>query len=197
MGRSQSLIDRRVYIDLFENSVVSGRVPYRRSVERGWISYDDLIQLARIADVPHPLFFAPYDVVRAQIDMKTAKLLQGVGKETFSLNSRDSVKVSDVELIIKDLTRKQMLLRNNDDSLQDNPIVGLLRRSRGTAEDAAAELLDALELGPTTIREAGTKMLALDVLTRHLEAKQVLVSRSVRGFRARRTRRARPRRAGA
>lgn len=42
---------------------------------------------------------------------KTEALLRDLSKRTFSLNSRNRVRLSDVKLIVKDLLRKQELLK--------------------------------------------------------------------------------------
>ncbi|GGK89878.1 hypothetical protein JOE58_000767 [Curtobacterium luteum] len=179
---SRTPIDVAVFTDLIENSVAAGRLPYRKALVRGEIRLSDLIDLARVAHVPWPLFFAPFDVVHAQVEAKTAKLLQGLSKDTFSMNSRATVQLRDVELIVKDLLRKQMLLRTHDETLADNAIVGMLRKPRGSAADDALALLDAIGLEPNGLRQAPTKKGALELLIAHLEANQVLVARSVRGF---------------
>ena len=182
LNGTRTMIDRQVFEDLFENSVVSGRAPYRQALDRAEITFGDLVELSRKADIPYPLFFAPHEHVQAQIATKTAKLLQGVSKETFALNSRTTIDVKDVELIIKDLIRKQMLLRKHDPGLEDNRIVGLLKNPRGTAAEDARVLLDALGLERDILAQARTKKRALEIMTERLEARQVLVSLSVRGF---------------
>lgn len=69
-------IDRSVFVDLLENSVVNGRAPYITALEKSKIQYSDLLDLARKAEVPHPLFFATPAVVKAQLRSKSEKLLQ-------------------------------------------------------------------------------------------------------------------------
>ncbi len=176
------LIDRASFIELLENSVVNSRAPYLRALERDEINYSDLVDLARKAEVPHPLFFAPTALVKAQVRAKSDKLLQGVAPETFTVNTRTSIKLRDVELIVKDLLRKQALARKHDPTLVKNRIVGLLRRPRATVREDADALIDALGLDRHAIRRARTKEAALDLIINRLEANQVLVSRSVRGF---------------
>jgi len=179
---SRTPIEREVFVDLFDNSVVHGRAPYLRALETMDIAFTELVDLARKADIPYVLFFAPRALVQAQLTTKTNKLLQGVTKETFSLNSRATVELRDVELIVKDLLRKQMLLRRHDSTLVKNPIAGLLSGSRHTVQEDAEALLGALSLGAGSIGGARNKGAALELLITHLEARQVLVSRSVRGF---------------
>lgn len=175
-------IDRSVFVDLLENSVVNGRAPYIHALEKSKIQYSELLKLARKAEVPHPLFFAPPAVVQAQLRTKTAKLLQGVAPDTFTVNTRTTVKLRDVELIVKDLLRKQELARKHDSTLVKNKIVGLLRKPRPTVREDAEALIKAIGLDRAAIRQARKKETALELIIEQLEAKQVLVSRSVRGF---------------
>src|SRR5699024_745187 len=88
----------------------------------------------------------------------------------------------DVELIVKDLLRKQGLAKKHDPSLVKNKIVGLLRRSRPTAREDAEILVHALGLDRDALRRARKKEAALEMIIERLEANQVLVSRSMRGF---------------
>lgn len=175
-------IDRSVFEDLLENSVVNGRAPYLHALEKSKIQYSDLLDLARKAEVPHPLFFAPPAVVRTQLRTKSEKLLQGVAPETFTVNTRTTVKLRDVELIVKDLLRKQELARKHDPTLAKNKIIGLLRRPRPTVREDADALINALGLDRDAIRQVRKKEDALELIIERLEANQVLVSRSVRGF---------------
>jgi hypothetical protein len=175
-------IDRAVFVELLENSVVSGRAPYHHALERDEISYTELLELARKAEVPHPLFFAPQALVQTQVRTKTEKLLQGVTPDTFTVNTRTTIKLRDVELIIKDLLRKQSLAKKHDPSLVKNKIVGLLRRPGTNVRADAEKLIAALGLDLDAVRRARTKEIALEMLIERVEANQVLVSRSVRGY---------------
>lgn len=60
--------------------------------------------------------------------------------------------------------------------------MGLLKNPRGTAAEDARVLLDVLGLERDTLAQARTKKRALEIMTERLEARQVLVSLSVRGF---------------
>lgn len=92
------------------------------------------------------------------------------------------MKLRDVELIVKDLLRKQELARKHDPTLVKNRIVGLLRKPRPTVRGDAGVLISALGLDRDEIRRARKKEAALDLIIERLEANQVHVSRSVRGF---------------
>ena len=105
VGGASVPVDRQVFTSLLSNSVASERADYIHALEKSRIGFHELVSLARVADIPYVLFFAPGPVVAAQLDMKLEKLLAGVSKKTFSMNSRSSVRLADVELIVKDLLR--------------------------------------------------------------------------------------------
>jgi hypothetical protein len=182
IGGDRVAIDRSVFVELLENSIVNSRAPYLHALERSEIHYTELVDLARKAEVPHPLFFAPSAVVRSQVAAKTKKLLQGVAPGTFTVNTRTTVNLRDVELIIKDLLRKQELAKKYDPTLVRNKLVGLLRKPRATMREDADALVKALGLDRSAMRAARTKEAARDLIIERLEANQVLVSQSVRGF---------------
>lgn len=98
------------------------------------------------------------------------------------MNSRYRVNLRDIELIVKDLLRKQELLKKNDETLTQNKIVDLLGRVGRSVEDDAGKLFDALQLSHASIRAARSKEAAPELLIARLEANQVLVSRSVNNF---------------
>jgi hypothetical protein len=179
---SRTSIEREVFVDLLDNSVANGRAGYLRALDTREIAFTELVDLARKADIPYSLFFASHTLVQAQLRAKSEKLLQGLTKATFSLNSRSTVDLRDIELIVKDLLRKQELLKKHDSTLVKNPIAGLLRRPGRSVEDDARILTDALGLDRDSIRAAKNKESALELMIKHLEARQVLVSRSVNNF---------------
>jgi hypothetical protein len=178
LGGDRVEIEREVLVALLDNSVASERAAYRRALENGEIKFTELVEVARVGNIPLPLFFAPLAVVQAQLDLKLRKLLDGLTKISFSLNARDPVRLTDIELILKDLIRKQELLKKHDPTLAKNTIVGSLSK-RGKSVSADAErLMDLLGITAETIRAAPKKDSAVDRLIRRLEANQVLVSQS-------------------
>lgn len=182
LGRHRIQIEREVFVSLIENSIVSSRAAYRRALDAGEIDYADLVTLARAADVPHPLFFAKLDVVRAQLAIKSEKLLGGLTKTHFSLNSRETVAIRDIELILKDLIRKQQLLKQHEPALPKNQVVGVLAGPKRSVVADAAFLQELLGVTSDMIRTAPTKEAALERLLRQVEANQILVARSQNNF---------------
>lgn len=176
------LIDRAVFTALLDNSVVSERAPYRRALESGQIRFGELIGLARKADIPYSLFFAPEQVAIRQLKRKTDLLLAGISKDSFSINARHEVRLADIELIVKDLLRKQATLKKLDRSLVANT---LLRSGGGpatTIPESARRIREELELSLGHLRASRTKEKAFGMLVSLLEAKQVLVAQSQQRF---------------
>ncbi|CAM4037727.1 hypothetical protein [Helcobacillus massiliensis] len=182
LGGGVASIDREVFELLFDNSTVRNYKDYTTALSAGVIAFKDLLDLSRKAEIPYPLFFAPLPVVTAQVDLKTRKLLQGVRKGTFSLNSRATIELADVELIIKDLVRKQELVKKHDPTLKRNPIVGMLRKSTGGPVRDAQALLTALGFSTQDIQATKNKTAAAELFISRLEANHILVSRSVNGY---------------
>ncbi len=174
------LIERDVFTALFSNSVVSHRTDIGRALDGQPLPLRDFLNLARQAEIPYPLFLAPLKVVEEQLRLKTEKLMTGFTREFFSMHSRSRVELHDIELIVKDLLRKQELLRKHDKSLKPNKIVGLLKKStRSVAEDAAI-LMQAIGLSRNDLRNARNRDAALEILIDRLERNQILVSRSAK-----------------
>lgn len=182
VDRTPVAIDRAVFAALLDNSVARTYKAYATAVERGSISLSDLAFLARKGDIPLALFFAPLPVAESQVAAKTQKLLAGTGKETFSVNSRSQVELRDIELIVKDLIRKQQLLKRLDPSLRPNEIVGMLSRPSRSPEADASRLMSSLGVTQEEIRATRNKEAALNLLISRVEANQILVSRSVQHY---------------
>lgn len=182
IGGATVPIDRAVFTTLLDNSIAGTYVDFERALASGTISIRQLAFLADKGEIPLPLFFARLPLVESQVRAKTEKLLAGVSRETFSIGSRAKVELRDVELIVKDLIRKQQLLRKHDDSLVPNKIVGLLSRLSGAPEDDADKLMEAIDLSVDQLVACRKKDDALELIVERLESKQVLVSRSVQNY---------------
>lgn len=175
-------IVRSVFIALLGQSIVSGHTPYTKALATSKISFYALVRLARTAEIPYTLFFAPQAVVDAQVKRKLDTLLAGVSKTAFSLNSRSGVELRDVELIVKDLLRKQERLKRLDTTLVINPIVGCLKKSTAGVASDAETLRSMLGFSVAELQRCKSKEDALALLVERFEAKQLLVSRSQQNF---------------
>ncbi|NHA01943.1 hypothetical protein G5V59_26180 [Nocardioides sp. W3-2-3] len=71
--------------------------------------------------------------------MKTEALMVGFNKKTeFAMNSRSRVRINVIELIVKDLLRKQEYLKT-DKALPKNAIVNSLKRLGASAQEDAGK----------------------------------------------------------
>lgn len=172
-------IDEAVFKTLLDNSVAGTYAAYAKTLRSRRIKFSELVYLSEKGDIPYSLFFAPIALVQEQVRKKTEKLLAGLNRDTFSIGSRASVDLRDIELIVKDLIRKQQLVRTHDHSLKRNSVVGVLRDVGPSIDADAAKLMSKIGLSHEAIRACKTKQKALDLLIDRLEANQVLVSRSV------------------
>lgn len=182
LDRVPTSIDREVFEALFEQSTVRSYATVTRALETGSISYRDLIEHARKAEIPYPLFFAPLDVVNEQLRIKRERLLQGFSAQReFSMNSRNRVDLAQVELIVKNIQFKQAWMRK-DKSLDRNPVVGMLKKSTGPVAEDAAKLMTALSLESGELGREKNKRNALALLVDKLEAQNILVAQSAKDY---------------
>lgn len=175
-------ISRESFELLFENSVVRDYAAVRDALKNGYVAHADLVERARQAEIPWCLFFAPEEVVATQVRLKREKLLQGIEKDTLALNSRSRVRLADVELIVKDLMRKQEHLKRLDKSLQRNQVTGCLRQKDLTVVQSADRLRGRLGIDLGELHACTKKELAFDLAVQRFEENQVYVSTSQRGY---------------
>lgn len=181
VGAEVVSIDRATFVALLNNSVVHSLVAYTKTLDRGHIAFRDLVELCRKAEVPYPLLFAPRSVVEEQLAAKTEKLLAGVSKSQYSMAARGSVELRDIELIVKDLLRKQELYKKHVVDLPVNPLVGSITRAK-TPEDDAQSLFGVLGLSGEELRSQNNKEKAVECYINRLESAHVLVARSTPGY---------------
>lgn len=182
IGHAATTIDRAVFTELLESSVKCESAPFTNALRDSRIRFFELVKLARGAGIPYVLFFAPPAVVAAQIKQNLAILHDGVDEGEFKMSPRGSVRLTDVELIVKDIRRKQTLLRKHDSTLSDNTFPGLLRRSTATVEQDANLLLNTLGIDRSGLRSVSKKEAAYEYLVERIEQHNIFVSRSTTGW---------------
>jgi hypothetical protein len=52
-------VERDVFVALFHNSVMAGRAGVRDALAGNPLGFKNFVELARRAEIPYPLFFAP------------------------------------------------------------------------------------------------------------------------------------------
>lgn len=183
LGRSSATtIERKVFTALFEESVLSDAADYKHALDDGRIRFSILAGLARKAHIPYALFFAPWEQVAQQLKRNSDILISGVGKDAFSMNSRGTVRLADVELIIKDILRKQTLIKDKEGPADPNPVVELIKKSNRSISEDAAVLRSALGIDLGRLKAAKKKSDAFALLVDALEEHNVFVSQSAKGY---------------
>lgn len=181
-------VETEVFTTLLGESFASTLAPYRHAMTDGYIQLDKLEKLCRDGEVPLPLLFAPLPIAQAQVQTKTEKLLAGISRDTFAVGSRGKVELREIELIVKDLIRKQEYLRKYDPGLRKNAVVGLLRRPGETPAVDARRLMSKLGITHRRLHEQRNRAAALEYLVERLEANQILVARNSENFMPQRVR---------
>lgn len=173
-------IDIRVFWALLNLSHIKTYAAYRLALLEKSIKFSDLKFLALKADVPYPLFFSPLDKVLRQIwDFDNELNNKIPSKEELSLNSRGRLKVEDIKLILKDLSRRQGLLSKQLlPTAPVNTYVGSIAKlvKGGTSSSVLATTLrDALCINLDDFRST-TKEGGLSYLVEKAEAQGIFVS---------------------
>ena len=173
-------VSKKSFRLLLDNSVAGSYSAYQGALETGRITLKGLQDLAHRGEIPLPLFFAPEEVVEAQVKHKLELLLRGLSqRDTFRIGSRETIRLGDIDLLLRDLLRKQEQLRKVDKTLVKNPVMGKLGDPRRPPEELANTLKDLIGFSPEHFRAIRTKRDALEYFVDCLEAKQIFVSRSV------------------
>lgn len=180
VGREAVPVSREAFVALMESSVAGTYADCSHALANGRIKLNDLERLAHIGEIPLPLFFAPYEVVEAQVKRKNERLLRGLTqKGTFQIGGRHEIRLGEIDLLLKDLLRKQEQLKNVDKTLTANPVMGRLGNPNRSAEDIAQALVELIGFSRERFQAYSKKADALEYFIETLEAKQILVSRSV------------------
>ncbi|HEY1019267.1 MAG TPA: hypothetical protein VGE25_09730 [Sediminibacterium sp.] len=173
-------IDKEVFTNLLDIPYVQEYAAYQKAISSNTIKLRELKELAERAEVPYPLLFAPLDVVQKQIDDNEQELEKKMAtKDEIILNFRGRMKNGDIALIVKDIGRKQMFLKNHVLKKHDeNLYVGIINKwiSEGVRTDQIATkireyfLIDLLEF------RKYSKEKALMYLRDKIESKNIFIS---------------------
>ncbi len=130
VGKGEVKIDRSVFLSLLDISPVQASALYRNTLSSDRIRFSDLKELASKAEVPYPLFFAPETVVTKHLKDKENNLFNKLpSKAEMRLVTRGFFDIKDVELIVKDLGRKQEFLKRRVLSrTTNNPFIGYVAK---------------------------------------------------------------------
>ncbi len=173
-------ISLSIFKQLFEGSShVYYLTDYQRAVTERKIKINKLIELARKAQIPYSLFFAPKKLVDANIKRNEQLLFQGVDKGIISMAGRGNVEIKDINLIVKDIRKRQLFLAKYNKAVPDNPILHIQRDP--DTQLYAKSILESLNLDMNKLRGYKNKSSAYDFLVKELERTNILISRSQKG----------------
>jgi len=173
-------IDKNVFVDLLELSPLRERASYINAITNNEISFQDLKSLAQKADIPYPLFFAPSDKVQKQLDEKNRRIYSKLPtKDEIRLSSRGRIEIDEIELIIKDLGRKQEFLKKRllpESAL--NTFVGCVAKMEKAERpnvEIASEIRKLLQIDLTLLRSF-SKQKVLRYICRKAEERGIFIS---------------------
>lgn len=177
-GKGSIHIDSRIFAKLFENSHVYHKRGYRDAVDKKKITLKCLQELAREANIPYSLFFAPEEVVDKQIERNNRELFKGVDETPFCMTERGKVEIKDINLIIKDIIKRQKLMKKWFPDEKANEVVNLLKRSNKSIEEQANIIACSVGLDLEKLRSCIRKEDAYNYLVSLCELHNVYISRS-------------------
>lgn len=175
-------IDKRVFLSLLDLSPIKDYTDYIKAVESNEITISDLKILAQRADVPYPLFFAPKEKVDAQLKDTRKNLFEKLPtKSEMQLALRGEASVADIEIIVKDIGRKQEFLKRRVlPASGDNPYIGSISKliKRGLSKkDIAEQVRSYFGINLAEMRKL-SKDDVLSYICKKAEEKEIFISMS-------------------
>lgn len=186
INKERVSIDKDVFVNLLDFSVVQELKVYIDTIANHEIRFRDLKLLAQKADVPYPLFFAAKDKVQKQLANKDKRIYSKLpSKDEIKLSSRGRLEVRDIELIAKDLSRRQEFLKTRVLPKSDlNTFVGCVAKmikAGNTNEAIATEIKSILQLDLNLLRSFPKKK-GLEYIRNKAEMQGVFVSFSSHNY---------------
>ena len=172
-------IPKDAFIMLFENSHIYYRKDYIKALEDNKIRFTKLKELSREAGIPYSLFFAPIEKIEENINKNNEILFSGIQEGPIAIASRGDIRVRDINLIVKDIQKRQLFLAKNHREVAPSPILNL--RQQQTPTDMANLIIRILNLDMDKFRNYSSKDSAYDYLVSCLENNNIIISRSRKG----------------
>ncbi len=177
IGHEKSSVSLQVFQTLLENSIAHGDSHFTDAIERGKISFSDLRALAKKTRIPLPLFFSPLNFVEKQIQHQNKILISSFENQNLYMNSRESVDLRDVQLIVKDLIQKRETIKRLYKPVAENKIVSCLKRTCNSLVADTERLTALLNFDLAKFRSYRKKEDAFNYLVSVLENSNIYVSR--------------------
>lgn len=112
INNEKLVISKSVFKSLLDLSPIKESKEYENAIINNSVTFRELKKLSIKSGVPLPLFFANEEICEMQIFEKNKNLFSKIpSKNELKIASRGRVNISDIELIVKDLSRKQEFLK--------------------------------------------------------------------------------------
>jgi len=182
IGKEEMKIQKEIFELLLDIPTIKDYTCYKNALIENKININDLKFLSEKACIPYPLFFAPLDKVLLQIKDKDSNLADKLpDKDEMSIALRGGTSISDIEIIVKDIGKKQEFLKNRIlDSKDENKYVGIFSKSikMGVSDKEIAEQFrDYFDINLLEMRKL-SKDGVLSYLCRKIEEKYIFISMS-------------------
>jgi len=181
IGQDGVKISKEVFSRLFDGvAFVREYSDYKEAVEKNHITLKKLKQLAEKGDIPFPLFFAPLSVVKKQI-LDFEKNLEDKlpDKDEIVLSARGVLQIKEIQLIVKDLGKKQEFLKKFVlQNSSENTYIGSIRKLSKSGLSTELLALKIREYFGINLQEfrGMSKERGLSYLCGKIEEKGILVS---------------------
>jgi len=179
-------IEKEVFLSLLDLSPIQEYKDYLDAVTNNEITFENLKILATKAGVPYPLFFAPKAIVDKQLADKDKNIFEKIpSKNEMRMSSRGKMELKDIEVIVKDLSRKQDFLKSRIlPQTKANTFIGSVAskiKDNTPLEKIATDIRDYLGIDLFKLRN-GSKEKVLQYICACAENKDILISFSSANF---------------
>jgi Zn-dependent peptidase ImmA (M78 family) len=186
IGKEEVEVAKQIFLLLLDASPARAYVSYTNAISNNQIRFSDLKDLAAKANVPYPLFFAPLAEVQRQIKDKEQNLFEKLpSKAEMRLVGRGSFGVEDVDLIVRDLGRKQEFLKNRViRGARLNPFIGYVAKKMKephTNRELADDIRSYLGINLDVLRTL-SKAEVVNYIRERAEQNNILISFSSYNF---------------
>jgi len=182
IGKEELKIEKEIFCALLNFPSIKHYKSYEKAISTNEISLFDLKDLARRAYVPYPLFFASQEKVDKQIKDQNKNIFDKLPtKSEMQIGFRGNTEKEDIELIIKDLARKQEFLKKRVLTIEkDNIFVGSVSKmmaDRLPIEGIAKNIRGYFGIDLNDMRKL-PKAGVVEYLCKKIEEKNILISMS-------------------
>lgn len=146
LNRENIPINKEVFFALVDLApYVKDTAVYKKAISGNGISLKELKDIASRAAIPYPLFFAPLDKAKRQIeDYENSIHDKFPSKNEIALSHRGALNIKEIQTIIADLAKKQEFLKKYVlQNSEENGYTGSLQKMIKTGIDDNVKIAEA------------------------------------------------------